>query len=105
MEIDNKDINRKYLRAKKRVEKLRKYYSHLTVYIIVNTVLSAYKIIFDLRGGDTLQEAIFDGNNFSLWFWWGIGIAFHTYNVFASNFLFMTKNWEDKKIKEYMNEK
>jgi hypothetical protein len=38
-------------------------------------------------------------------FWWGIAIAFHTYNTFSENLLFMNKSWEDKKIKEYMNEK
>ena len=54
---------------------------------------------------DSFEEAIFEGDNFSLWFWWGIAIAFHTYNTFSENLLFMNKNWEDKKIKEYMDEK
>ena len=105
MEIDNRELDKSYLRAKNRVEKLKKYYSHLISYLLVNILLSSYKIFKDILGGDTFEEAIFDGNNFSLWFWWGIGIAFHTYSTFSENLLFMNKSWEDKKIKEYMNEK
>ena len=104
MEIDNRELDKSYLRAKNRVEKLKKYYSHLISYLLVNILLSSYKIFKDILRGDTFEEAIFDGNNFSLWFWWGIGIAFHTYSTFSENLLFMNKSWEDKKIKEYMNE-
>ena len=105
MEIDNRELDKSYLRAKNRVEKLKKYYSHLISYLLVNILLSSYKIFKDILRGDTFEEAIFDGNNFSLWFWWGIWIAFHTYSTFSENLLFMNKSWEDKKIKEYMNEK
>lgn len=104
MEIDKNEMSKKYLRAKKQVEKLKKYYSHLTLYIAVNTFLSLYKIVKDIGRGDSLYEAIFEGNNFSLWFWWGIAIAFHTYNVFSANLLFMDKKWEERKIKEFMDE-
>jgi hypothetical protein len=105
METDHKNRNTSYLRAKKRVEKLKGYYSHLTVYIIVNTIISAFKIINDVDGGDTVGEALLDARNYSLWFWWGIGIAFHTYGMFGARLLFMSKDWEEKKIKEFMNEK
>ena len=105
MEIDNRELDKSYLRAKNRVEKLKKYYGHLISYLLVNILLSSYKIFKDILRGDTFEEAIFDGDNFSLWFWWGIGIAFHTYSTFSENLLFMNKSWEDKKIKEYMNEK
>ncbi|MGB1169773.1 MAG: 2TM domain-containing protein [Flavobacteriaceae bacterium] len=105
MDIDNKDLNKSYIRAKSRVEKLKKYYSHLISYLFVNILLSSYKVFKDISRGDTFEEAIFDGNNFSLWFWWGIGIAFHTYNTYSNNFFLMSKSWEDKKIKEFMNEK
>jgi len=40
MEIDNKELDKSYLRAKKRVEKLKKYYSHLiSIYLFVNILL------------------------------------------------------------------
>jgi hypothetical protein len=105
MEIDNEKMNRKYIRAKKRVDQLKGYYGHLTSYILVNIFISAFSIINDMKDGDTLNQALFETNDHQLWLWWGIGIAFHTYGVFGARLLFMNKNWEDKKIKEYMNEK
>lgn len=105
MEMDNREMDRSYLRAKKRVEKLKGYYSHFSVYIIINIIISFFKIKSDYDGGDTFTEALLDLDNYSLWFWWGIGIAFHTYGVFGSRLLFMNKEWEDRKIKEYMDEK
>lgn len=105
MEMDNKEMNRSYIRAKKRVEKLKGYYSHLMVYIIINTIISFFRVKSDIDGGDGFFEALWDPNNYTLWFWWGIGIAFHTYGVFGSRLLFMNKDWEERKIKEYMDEK
>jgi len=43
MEIDNRELDKSYLRAKKRVEKLKKYYSHVSIYLFVNIVLSSYQ--------------------------------------------------------------
>ena len=50
-------------------------------------------------------KGLFDGDNYSLWLWWGIGIVFHTYQIFGSRLLFLNKDWEDRKIQKYMNEK
>lgn len=105
MEIDNNHMNQKYVRAKKRVEEIKKYYTHLAVYIIINTIISITKVVHDVEDGRELAEAIFRFDTFSLWVWWGIGMAFHTYKVFGANLLFMDKDWEERKIKEYMNEK
>ena len=105
MTVDNEQENRKYIRAKKRVEELKKYYKHLAAYIIVNTVFSIIHIVDDIDDGDTFKEALLDFDNFDLWLWWGIGIAFHTYKVFGASLLFMNKDWEDRKIQDYMNEK
>ncbi|QMU63989.1 MAG: hypothetical protein GKR88_06550 [Flavobacteriaceae bacterium] len=95
---------KRYIRARKRVEELKKYYKHLTAYVIVNTLLSAYRIVNDIRDGTTFEEAFFDSGNFSLWLWWGIGLAFHAYHAFGANLLFMNKDWEDRKIKKYMDD-
>ena len=103
---DNEKMNQKYIRAKKRVEELKGYYWHLTVYIVVNTIISVFKVVDDSNNGsEGIEEALFDFDNFSLWLWWGIGIAFHTYKVFGARLLFMNRDWEDRKIEEYMNEK
>lgn len=93
----------KYILAKKKVEKISKFYKHLAAYIIVNTFLSAIFIAGDINDGDTFNEALLNYHNYSIWFFWGIGVAFQAFNTFGLN-LFMNKDWEQKKIQKYMDE-
>ncbi|CAM1350034.1 2TM domain-containing protein [Tenacibaculum ascidiaceicola] len=48
------------------------------------------------------MEAFLDINNYNLFFWWGVIVFLHGFNVFAKGKLF-SKKWEERKIKEYMN--
>lgn len=92
----------KYVLARKRVEKMSKFYKHLATYIIVNIFLSTIFIVGDVNDGATLNEAIWDYHNYKIWMYWGIGIAFNALNVFGVR-MFLNKNWEERKIKEFMN--
>lgn len=84
----------KYLKAKKRVEKIKGFYIHLLVYVFVNIFLTL--VIFkNINSGD------FHISMLSTAFFWGIGLAFHAYGVFGKNWFF-TQDWEDRKIKEFM---
>ncbi|MED1511103.1 MULTISPECIES: 2TM domain-containing protein [Bacillus] len=79
-----------YLRAKKRVENLKAFYIHLTVYILVNLMLFFINVSSDSS---------------KLWFLyplggWGIGIVIHGLTTFP--FGIFGKEWEERKIKEYM---
>ncbi len=105
MDSEKNKIDTRYLRAKKRVEELKGFYIHLAVYIIINSIISGFKVIHDMENGYLFSETITDFSTLSLWLWWGIGIAFHAYKVFGARLLFLGKDWEDRKIKEYMNEK
>ncbi len=83
-----------YLRAQKKVKSLMGFYWHLASYVIVNIFII---IIIVSNGGrlwslGTLATALF----------WGIGLLFHFLGVFGPDFLF-GKNWEERKIKEYMD--
>ena len=93
----------KYILARKRVEKISKFYKHLATYVIVNIFLSAIFIAGDMNDGDTFNEAIFDYHNYKIWLYWGIGILFQALNTFGIR-LFFNKDWEQKKIEKYMNE-
>ncbi len=80
------------IEAKKRVENIKKFYAHLTSYIMVNAFLIFLNIIT---------------NNHFMWslivvFAWGIGLVSHGMQVYNYN-LFLGKDWEDKKIREYMD--
>ncbi len=85
----------KYLRAKKRVEKIKGFYVHLFVYLVVNGVIT-----FTI-----LKNVSYNELNiwmFSTALWWGIGLVFHAYGVFGQGLLF-TKDWEERKIQEIMD--
>lgn len=91
----------RYILAKKRVEKIRKFYKHLAVYIIVNIFLSAIFIVGDMNDGVSFNDAVLDNHNYKIWLYWGIGVVFQALNTFGLT-LFMNKDWEEKKIKEYL---
>ena len=93
----------KYVLARKRVEKISRFYKHLASYVIVNTFLTAIFIVGDMNDGDSFNEALLDYHNYKIWFYWGIGIAFQALNTFGLN-LFMSKDWEEKKIQKYMDD-
>lgn len=99
--MDTKDSGLKYQRAKSRVEKLKRFYSHLTVYLIANTLVSTFKIIRNMNNGETFNEAFFDFSTFFVWTVWGLAIAIHAFSVFILPLL-IGSNWEERKIEEIM---
>lgn len=103
MKTDNYSQEQKYLKAKKRVEELKSYYLHLVIYVLINIFVSVRKISRNLNNGETFDEAFFDFGTFALWIFWGIGLLFHTFKAFGFAF-FLGKDWEQRKIKKYMEE-
>lgn len=85
----------KYLLAKERVHKIKGFYTHLTLYILINTILTFINIYFS--GFERIHF-----NMFSTWLFWGIGIFFHAIGVFGKNLIF-SKDWENRKINELVN--
>jgi hypothetical protein len=84
----------KYLRAKERVEELKKFYGNLTSYFIVITFLAVLNYwTNEWRYMWFLWAA----------FGWGIGIFFHALRTFNLN-PFMGKDWEERKIREFMKD-
>ncbi len=80
-----------YRRAKARVDTLRRFYGHLTTYIVVNSCLFLINIAFDRD---------------DLWFlWvliiWGIFVVLEMVSVFAFRPRF-DQDWEERKIREYL---
>ncbi len=84
----------KYNRAKDRVAVLKKFYGKLVSYVLVISALAGLNYY--------LNEW---SNAWFLWaaFGWGIGLAFKAIKVFGMN-PFLGKNWEARKIQEFMNE-
>lgn len=85
------DTSIAYLRAQRKVKKLKGFYGSLIAYLVVNTGLAAINLLTSPQ---------------YLWFvWpllgWGIGLTFQALATFEPFTLF-SREWEEKKIQEYM---
>ncbi len=93
MEEDKREY-KKYIKAKKQVEEIKGFYIHLVVYLVINAFLLVP--IFRYVSPDELNIW-----SFSTAIFWGIGLAFHAYSAFGKHLMF-SKEWEERKIKEFM---
>jgi hypothetical protein len=92
MDNTNSEYER-YQKAKKQVNEIKGFYGHLASYVIVLVIL----IYINLKY--TPEYLWF------IWtmFGWGIGLFFHAVRVF-NWFPFLNKEWEERKIKQFMDE-
>ncbi|MDG5492203.1 2TM domain-containing protein [Psychroserpens sp. SPM9] len=90
---------KRYNKAKESVQKLKIFYLHLILYGIV-IALIAYNF-YILEGPYT---DVITGLNISIIVFWTIIIFIHGWRVFKGRLLFR-KSWEDKKIKQLLEEK
>ncbi len=99
MEINKRDkaFEAKYERAKKRMQKIRGFYVHLAVYLVVNTHLLATQYIKGLQVENIFWEYFFIPSI------WGLALLAHGVNVFLIDAAF-TKKWEEKRILKFMQE-
>ncbi|MFD1316582.1 2TM domain-containing protein [Namhaeicola litoreus] len=93
MSTDHKILESKYLRAKQKVEEIKGFYASLISYIIVIPFLI---FIYYRFTPFTIQ-----------WFWfpifgWGIGLVFQGFSAFGNPIF--GRGWEERKIKEIMDE-
>ncbi|WP_347372719.1 2TM domain-containing protein [Aequorivita sp. Q41] len=91
-----------YLRAKKKVETLKSFYSHLVVYLLINTAII-------LVSANVFNDKALHFSRWSMYItamFWGIGLASHAlYVLFVMNFKNnIFKNWEEKKLKQFLEE-
>lgn len=98
-----------YQRAQKRVAKIMGFYNHLAVYLIVNIVLYLLRdkmtvIIVgkEVIGSPEILERI-DWDIFGIPIIWGIFLIIHAVKIFI-NFSLFGKQWEEKKIQQYIEE-
>ena len=86
--------NEKLKRAKKRVDQIKGFYIHATVYVIIN--------VFILINIGSNTTDFWHWGHFITPFFWGIGLFFHWWNTFGRN-PFFSKDWEEKQIQKYMD--
>ena len=95
--------NMAFERAKHKVEKIKGFYKHLAIYLIVNGFLYGLKFVRN-QNFDVTITVVWPNIEFGgLWFYWGIGLAIHGLTVFGAIHLF-GKKWEQDKINQFMEE-
>ncbi|MFT5848873.1 2TM domain-containing protein [Psychroserpens sp.] len=97
MENNRNYHKERYQIAAKRVKRIKGFYTHALIYIVVNLVF-VYINIQNLEDG----ESYFQWRNFITFSFWGIGLLSHAGSVFLPSLIF-GKNWEEKKVKEFMD--
>ncbi|QYS86086.1 2TM domain-containing protein [Flavobacterium oreochromis] len=90
--MENQNDYERYQKAKIKVEKIKGFYSHLVSFICVNVLFIFIN---------------FKYSSDHIWFFyptlgWGIGLLFHGLKVY--DFSFISKNWEERKIRQFMEE-
>ncbi|MAN58392.1 MAG: hypothetical protein CMC08_01000 [Flavobacteriaceae bacterium] len=91
----------KYEKAKKRVEEIKGFYTHLAVYLIINVLLLLFNLGVFQNGWINLH--IPSWSLFTTPFFWGIGLLGHGLYVFGGGIRFY-KNWEERKLRQFMEE-
>jgi 2TM domain-containing protein len=91
----NPDVH--YVDAYRRMKRIKGFYVHLAIFVLVNIFLIA------INGSERAEdgESFWHWKTFSTAFFWGIGLFGHGLSVFCRD-LFFGKNWEEKKIRELM---
>lgn len=90
--MENNQEYERYLKAKEQVKEIKDFYSHLIVYVCVIGFLAFINFKYSPE---------------HIWFYWpmlgwGIGLFFH--GLKAYDVTILGKNWEEKKIREFMEE-
>jgi 2TM domain len=98
-ELESKNYNPddRYSMAYKRVKRIKGFYVHAMVYVLINIV-----IVYGNYFGNSHKDYDFwSWQTFSTALFWGIGLLAHGMSVFGRNLIF-GQNWEERKIQEYM---
>ncbi|MBT8307031.1 MAG: 2TM domain-containing protein [Maribacter sp.] len=92
--METSDKDRKYYKAKDKVEAIKKFYTSLMSYVFFIAFLAGLNYWVNEWSYPWFLWAAFG---------WGIGLIFHAIKVFSLN-PFFGRDWEERKIKEYMEE-
>ena len=87
--------------AYRKVKRIKGFYSHLRIYIIINAIIIVASLNGDFFTKGIHLNGLSEWHTYSTAFYWGIGLFFHGMSVFGRD-LFFSDDWEQRKIDEYM---
>lgn len=96
------DERQKLKRARKRLAEIKGFYTHLTVYLIINITISLLKLIGNSYYGDSFMGPFWHFSTLATWLFWGIGLFLHGTKVFSNKAVF-SKQWEARQLKKIMD--
>lgn len=96
--FNGNEPDERYYLAHKRVKKIKGFYVHLIVYILVN----AFFVFGDFYSDYHKDINFWSWVNFNRIGFWGIGLVAHGISVFGKDW-FLGTNWEERKIQELMD--
>lgn len=94
---ENFNPDERYNLACKQVKRIKGFYVHALVFVLVN----AFIIISSYNRSLFGNEVFLRWETFSTALFWGIGLLAHGLSVFGRD-LFFGQNWEERKIHEFM---
>ena len=115
MEV-RESVKNRIKRALKRVDAIKKFYQHLSIYLLINILLLFVKYqVLEYLMAEGIQDPgfldWFQWNFFATPFLWGIGLLIHGIYVFKFNarplkelkpkFL---KDWEQRQLQKFLDE-
>lgn len=113
--MENQEQLERYQKAKMQVDRMKKFYGHLKVYLVVNGLLLIFKLrLFRFFTDQGIHDEGFyqwlDWNIIGTPVLWGIGLGIHAFYVFVvqgkkwddvkPKFI---SDWEERQIKKYMD--
>ncbi|CAM1347013.1 2TM domain-containing protein [Tenacibaculum insulae] len=102
MEVNN------YIQAEKRVKRIKSFYNHLQVFVIMMLVLLFFSnTIFNFFETHIQNTGSLNWAKANIWvnsLLWAIGVLVHGIYAFKYKITFLN-SWEQKKVNEFMNEK
>jgi hypothetical protein len=96
METNNTLDEVRYQQALKRVKRIKGFYTHLLVYVVINAMV----LIMQFTDKETSKD-FWQWQTFGMAIFWGIGLGAHAMSVFIPTML-MGKEWEERKINQLM---
>ncbi|MFD1064176.1 2TM domain-containing protein [Winogradskyella litorisediminis] len=101
--MSNNTVFTKVEKAKLRLEKLKRFYSHLAVYFTINIIISVFKFSNHVDTWDAFISKLFSLDILFTWSVWGVLLLIHAFSVFVFPKL-LGYEWEEKKIEQLMEE-
>ncbi|MBS7233086.1 2TM domain-containing protein [Flavobacterium psychroterrae] len=88
--------------AFKKVKRIKGFYSHLRIFVIVNAIILISNFSRNFTWSHIEVRGFENWQSYSTLFYWGIALLIHAFTVFGPD-IFFNRDWEQKKIQKYMD--